>query len=63
MNNHPDITIRADGAFIPHSGAADEFVFCQFGMIGDRDLTSADINAIRQRATDRGFIVNNQFRG
>ena len=43
--------------FRPHGQKADDFLFYQFGLIGDRDLTAADVALIRARAVERGFVV------
>jgi hypothetical protein len=69
--NHPEITVRrADprcesGAFsfIPHSERADTFLWQQFGLIGDRDLTMQDADLIIRRAERRGFVVRDLLRG
>lgn len=64
-----DITVRratADEsglfAFIPHSQKADDFLFAEFGLIGDRDLTMQDLDVICRRAARRGLVVRDLVR-
>jgi hypothetical protein len=57
----PDITLTRDETgwcFNPHSGKADDFLFYQFALVvGERDLTAADVDLISRRAAQRGFVI------
>jgi hypothetical protein len=59
----PDITVLVDtdGAFWfrPHSAAANDFLAAQFNLIGERNLTKADLDRIVGLARGRGYAVLN----
>ena len=58
-----DITVHRDAtgwAFVPHSAKADDFLFMQFGMIGERDLNQQDVELITRRAARAGYTVTEQ---
>jgi hypothetical protein len=65
MATPADITLWRDETgwcFRPHSGKADDFLFAQFGLIGERDLTAADVDLICRRAERRGLRVDDKTR-
>ena len=59
----PDITVSVDAnyafSFRPHSAAANDFLAAQFNLIGERNLTEADLDRIVGLARGRGYAVLN----
>jgi hypothetical protein len=57
-----DIIVRYDGALIPHSNEAIKFLAKVFDLIGDRELSSGDIQLILALAKRQGFkVYQNEF--